>query len=391
MPLNLTGEDRRLLIITAVVFVLASGLAILLSPGGKADEQFATSYSTVSEGTKAAYLLLQESGYHLERWQRSPEQLPTSGKSVLLLTDPTATPDPSEVNALNRFVSNGGTLILAGPLASIFTSSPPPVPLPMATESWETFPAITPSAQARGASSIKLNASARWPSSSAGIPLYGDDRGPVVMQFPIGKGQILWLVSSSLLSNAGLREADNLEFLLASVGSRENHVLWDEYFHGHRESAPIPAAVHSQVKWLTAQLAFLALAVLLTFSRRSGPQRAPVAESRLSSLEFVSALGDLYERAGTVNVAVDIYYERFRNRLARRLGLRPTATPEELARAAHDRYQIDDPGFVALLKTCESARFYQDLSRNEGLDLVQNLNAYASRLKLFNAAIEEKR
>jgi Domain of unknown function (DUF4350) len=390
MPLNLTGEDRRLLIITAVVFVLASALAILLSPGGEADEQFATTYSTVSEGAKAAYLLLQESGYHVERWQRSPEQLPTSGEPVLLLTDPTATPDPREIDALSRFVSNGGTLILAGHLAFMFTSSPPPVPLPLATESWETFSAITPSAQARGASSIKLNTSERWLSPSAGIPLYGDDRGSVVMQFPMGKGQILWLASASLLSNAGLREAHNLEFLLASVGSPEHPVLWDEYFHGHRESAPVPAAVHSQVKWLTAQLAFFALAVLFTFSRRSGPERTPPAESRLSSLEFVSALGDLYERVGTVNLAVDIYYERFRNRLARRLGLRSTATPEELARAAHDRYQIDDPGFVALLKTCESARFYQDLPRKEGLDLVQKLHEYASRLKLFNAAIEEK-
>ncbi len=221
--------------------------------------------------------------------------------------------------------------------------------------------------------------------------MYGDESGPVVMQFPIGKGQILWLVSSSLLSNAGLREANNLEFLLASVGSRQNHVLWDEYFHGHRESAPASPAVHSQVKWLGAQLALFALAVLFTFSRRSGPQRAPVAESRLSSLEFVTALGDLYERAGSVNVAVDIYYERFRSRLAGRLGLRPSATPEELAGAARTRFQIDDPEFIALLKTCESARFYQDLPRQEGLDLVQKLHNYATRLKLFRAAIEEKR
>ena len=112
-------------------------------------------------------------------------------------------------------------------------------------------------------------------------------------------------------------------------------------------------------------------------------------ESRLSPLEFVSALGDLYERAGSVNVAVDIYYERFRNRLARQLGLRSAATPEELARAAGDRYQMEDPRFVALLKTCESARFYHDLPSKEGLDLVRKLHNYATRLKLFQTAIEE--
>ena len=274
MPLNLTREDRRLLMITAVVFVLTSGLAILLSPEGEADEKIATTYSTVSEGAKAAYLLLQESGYQVERWQRSPEHLPSSGKSVLLLTDPTATPGSKDVDALNRFVSKGGTLILSGPLASLFTLAQPPAPLPLATAKWETFAALTPSAQARSALSIKLNTSERWRSSSPGIPLYGDDRGAVVMQFPVGKGQILWLASSSLLSNAGLQEVDNLEFLLASVGSRNNDVLWDEYFHGHRESAPVSAGVHSQVKWLGAQLVFFTLAVLFSFSRRSGPERA---------------------------------------------------------------------------------------------------------------------
>jgi Domain of unknown function (DUF4350) len=391
MPLNLTGEDRRLLIITIAVFVVASGLAILLSPGGEGDEQFATTYSTVSEGTKAAYLLLQESGYRVERWQRSPEQLPASEKSVLLLTDPTETPNPREIAALHRCVSNGGTLILAGEMASMFISSPPPLLIPTMTHSWNTYSAITPSAQALGASSIKLDTSARWISPSAGIPLYGDNRGSVVMQFPMGKGQVLWLASASLLSNAGLREAHNLEFLLASVGSTEHRVLWDEYFHGYRELAPVAATAHSQVKWLTAQLAFFALAVLFTFSRRSGPERAPVPESRLSSLEFVSALGDLYERVGTVNVAVDIYYERFCNRLARRLGMRSSATPEELARAAYDRYQIDELGLVALLKACESARFHQDLARKEGLHLVQSLHEYAGRLKLFHVTLEEKR
>ena len=390
MPLNLAREDRRLLIVTAVLSVAASALAVLLSPGSDSDAEFATTYSTVSEGAKAAYLVLQESGYRIQRWERPPAEVPGSQNVVLLLTDPTLMPNSEDVDALRQFVSRGGTLILSGSLASVFTSYPAPMPLPAGPEGWKTFPALAPSAQARSAGSIRLNPSSHWTETKSGVALYGDAGATVVMQFPLGKGQILWLASSSPLSNAGLREPGNLEFLLASIGSRETQVLWDEYFHGHRESAGT-AAAHPQMKWLAAQLAFFAVAVLVTFSRRSGPQRAPVAESRLSPLEFVTALGDLYERAGAANVAVDIYYERFRYWLTRRLGLRPTATPEEIAASVRDRFQLGDPEFLTLLKTCESARFYNDLSRKEALNLVRRLHSYATQFKLFRVAIEEKR
>jgi hypothetical protein len=380
MPLNLAREDRRLLIATAVLFLGASALAVLLSPGSDADAAFATTYSTVSEGAKAGYLLLQESGYHIRRWERQPAQLPDSPGVVLLLTDPTLMPTSEDVAALNQFVRRGGTLILAGSLAAVFTSFP--APAPAEPEGWKTFAALAPSAQARSADSIKLNTAAHWTDVKSGIALYGDQDVTVVMQFPFGKGQVLWLASSSPLSNAGLREPGNLEFLLASVGSHETQVLWDEYFHGHRESAGTVVA-HPQMKWLGAQLAFFAVAVLVTFSRRHGPLRAPVAESRLSPLEFVTALGDLYERAGAANVAVDIYYERFRYWLTRRLGLRASATPETISASVRDRFKLEDPEFLALLKACESARFYHDLSRKEALNMVRKLHGYARQFNLF--------
>jgi hypothetical protein len=121
------------------------------------------------------------------------------------------------------------------------------------------------------------------------------------------------------------------------------------------------------------------------------PQRAHVTESRLSTLEYVRALGDLYEHAGAANVAVDVAYEQFRYLASKRLGLRSSASNSDLARAAADRGPINRGYLQSLLDRCESARFFEDLSNKEALALVQRLHHYSTLLKLFNLAAEEKR
>lgn len=295
MPLKLTPEDRRLLIVATSVFLVSVLLAIFLSPA-ESDAQFATSYSAASEGAKAAYLLLRESGYRIERWARPPAELRDAPNSVLIITDPNVVPKQADKDALNKFLSEGGTVVLAGALSPVFVSDEAPVESSTSL-GWQTFSATAPSPQALNASEIKLEAVAFWSKPAQGIGLYGDTSSYTVMQYPHGAGSLLWLASSSLLSNAGLRESGNLDFLLSTIGSKSRRVLWDEYFHGYSTAAPA-AVPHPQLAWLFGQLAFVAVAVLVTFSRRSGPQRSPRPESRLSPLEYVRALGHLYGHAG---------------------------------------------------------------------------------------------
>lgn len=388
MPLKLNPEDRRLVIIAASLFVASSLLAIFLTPG-ESDAQFATTYSTAREGAKAAYLFLRESGYHVDRWERPPAELTDARNSLLILADPLEVPAQVDRDALKKFLSDGGEVLLAGSYAPLFVSEPGPVPLPLSL-GWNTFRAQTPSAFALNAPEIKLDTVSGWSQQGQGVGLYGDESRYTVTQYAHGKGRVLWLASSSLLSNAGLRESSNLEFLLTAVGSKSRHILWDEYFHGHRVTASSEMP-HPQLAWLFGQLGFVAVAILLTFSRRSGPQRAPLAESRLSTLEYVRALGDLYEHAKAANVALDIAYERFRYLAGKRLGLRSSASNDDLSRAVADRWPIDREDLGVLLERCESARFFEDLSNKEALALVQRLHHYSTLLKLVNVAAEEKR
>jgi len=385
MPLSLSREDRRLLIVAGSLFVICALLAIIFTPGAS-EARFATSYSAAAEGAKAAYLLLQESGYPVERWSRPPAELSDPDETILFLTDPTELPTQMDKDALEKFLTDGGVIVVSGDYASLFVPTPSRVRLPFA----ERFRALTPSAQALSAPEVEVDAVALRTAPVSGIALYGDSSRYAVVQSGHGSGSVIWLASSSLLSNAGLGQSQNLEFLLSTIGSKSRRVLWDEYFHGHRETKS-RATAHPQLPWLFGQLAFVAAAVLLTFSRQSLPRRPSRTESRLSPLEYARALGQLYEHAHAANVAVDIYYEHFRYTLLKRMALRHSATDHELTQAVAQRWQIDSADLLALLNGCASARFFEDLKQKEALALVQRLHKYSVLLKFFPETAQEGR
>ena len=76
---------------------------------------FPSSYSSQWAGAKAAFLLLQEQGYRVERWEKSPEDLPGNSEGALLiLAEPTERGSESERMAIRRFVSGGGRVLAMG-------------------------------------------------------------------------------------------------------------------------------------------------------------------------------------------------------------------------------------------------------------------------------------
>jgi hypothetical protein len=76
--------------------------------------------------------------------------------------------------------------------------------------------------------------------------------------------------------------------------------------------------------------------------------------SRLSPLEFVETLGDLYARKAAAPEALETAYQRFRFLITRRLGLPPSATPERIAASVADRWMFRDPAFLELLKNASA-------------------------------------
>jgi len=391
MPLKVDPKDRKLLLGAACVFVLLIAGVVVFGGEGGTKAEIPSSYSTASGGGKAAYLLLSQAGYRVERWERPLDQLPQATGKTLILAEPDEAPTREERERLKAFVSEGGRVIATG--ASVGTFLPENDSVPefdvLGEIKGKKATALSPSDITRAAPEIVLAPQAHWQSYAAAYPLYGDGEHTLVVKYPYGRGEVLWWASATPLTNAGLKEPGNLEFFLACLGATKGAILWDEYIHGYRQTLGSSIA-HSPAKWLALQLLLLALAVVATFSRRSGPICKPATEVRLSPLEFVQTLGGLYEHAGTASVAVDICYQRFRYWLTRRLGVASNISVADLELAVRDRWAFVDDHFVGVLRRCESAKSDPYLHPPAALQLVQELDEYAVRLKLFQGARKER-
>lgn len=391
MPIPLSPADRKLFMIAGGGLLLMIVAALVLTKGTDSATEIPSTYSTGSGGAKAAYLLLKASGYTVERWEQSPSELPEPAGKILVLAEPTGAPTTQERDKLRQFVEKGGRVIATGAFVGLFLPESGVVPDPLPGMTWKKIPARSPSSITRAAPEITLAPQAYWGSEPFAVALYGDREKPMVVKYTFGKGGVIWWASATPLSNAGLKEPGNLEFFLACIGGEQNtQILWDEYFHGYRRS--LAATVErSPVKWIFLQFVWFSLAILVTYSRRSGPIIIPAKEVRLSPLEFVRTLGSLYQQANAASVAVDISYHRFRYWLTRRLGM-PNNTPvDELERAIRERWLFQDESLDATLRACESAPYDTTLKPQAALRLVRSLHDYAAKLKLFPRSGQRER
>jgi hypothetical protein len=389
--MQLTPGDRKILGITCAIFFLMVVAVVVLNRGADSKAEVPSIYSTASGGSKAACLLLKESGYQTTSWEQPMTDLPDGKGKVLILLEPVGYPTKEERQQLQNFLRSGGRVLAAGRFAAFYLPENESVLQPSVTSSWERVPAVGLSPITRAAPEITLTPNAYWRVDKSGVALYGDPTKPSVIEYKIGEGNVLWLASATPFTNIGLKEAGNLEFMLAAVGKPlETQVLWDEYVHGYQRS-PASHTTQRIIQWITFQLAICAITVLLTFSRRSSAVWLPASEVRLSPLEFVLTLGTLYDHADATSVAVEIYYQRFRYLLTRRLGLPVNCPVEDLDRAVSRRWNLHDEEFVETLRECESYRYDPAVSRQTALRLVQTLFGYAERLQLVASSPQEKK
>jgi len=384
----LTGGDRKLLSIAGGLSAVLIAVGIFLSGRVTDTVEMPTTYSAGSAGAKAAYLLLAASGYRVQRWERPLEELPAGDSTTLIVAEPENAASAGTRVALERFVEQGGTVIVTGGSGGFFVAGEGnnfdfrhAIPDLIAGLTWERIASASPSAITRAAPEITLAPQAYWYEDRRATTLYGTQEKPRVIKYERGNGRLIWWASATPLTNAGLREPGNLEFFLACIGDRGRLVLWDEYSHRHSRS-DVRSRRGSRFMWIGGQAAAMVAALLLTYSRRSGPIVVSKAENRLSPLEFVRTLGAVYRRAGAASVAVDIGYERFRYQLTHQLGIASTSSNEHIERAAMRRWNLEDRALGDLLRSCEAAREDADLSANTAMALTRSLADWSARLGL---------
>ncbi len=397
MPIAIEPSDRKLLLIAgAILLVMLVAFVAVAPPEQGQGGEFPTTYSSGNGGARAAYLLLQQLHYKVQRWEEPPTDLPINPRGrVLILANPLFPPSKKEQAALQEFVQSGGQVLFTGPMLGMFFPQ-----AKLAVENpyprWQTFKAMIPSRYTRGAEKIELRPQAYWPKvGSQQLSLYDEFlEGAAVVSWRMGKGEIVWWAGPSPLTNAGITREGNLNLFLNAMKppgdeSEGARIYWDEYFHGQRSSlwgyfrkTPVPMGL--------LQLGFLGLAVLFTFSRRSGPVARPAGVSRLSPLEFVDTLGGLYERAGAAPAAVGVAYQRFRTLLAQQLRLPANISDEDLARAAEQRLGQNAAELTKSLQQAAAASRATKLAPAEALSILHALEQFEEKTGLKKRKTEEK-
>lgn len=195
--------------------------------------------------------------------------------------------------------------------------------------------------------------SCKVPEYTSVTPLMRSARGPAVIRLERDSGQKIFLVAdAALFNNESLRDTDAGTFALGLIVGQYEHVLFDEYHHGHGASGSLWKATlawseTSPWGWAAWQLAAVGLLALLCGAVRFGPPIPVISRRRRSTLEHVRALATALSAARGHDEAIAAIVRGLRRRLAPpamrprgdwRTWLvqrdRPTASPGERAALA---------------------------------------------------------
>lgn len=372
-------QNRTAIVLGIGLLLVMAAIAFLTDEQNKGDGH-ASSYSNLRQGGKAAYLLLAQSGYGIERWDKGPDELPKDAEGTLLIfADSESQPSEQERNAIVRFLMSGGTVLIAGSFPDSFVPNGE-ASMGKLRVGFAESQATAPTRLTRGGP-ISQDGTLYWDSGNdSHVVHYADgENHAVVVTYKVSKGEVIWWASALPLTNAGIRDRGNLDLLLNTVAGYKR-ILWDERYHAliprTHSDHPIMAA-----RWALLQLALIGVVVILTFARRSGPTVSVEGESRLSPLEFVETLGSVFDRAGSTQVAVEIAFHRFRQVAARRLGIRGLATADEIVDSMLQRGLKLDGQVAKRVRESETVISDPALTEASALLYVRSLNAAIQQLE----------
>jgi hypothetical protein len=380
---SLDSQDRRLLLwFVSIAVALAVVTGLLLPNGNDNDNPLPSTYLAGQHGARAAYETLLRSGYSLERWERPLSELAaTAGPETVVIFAEPFSREPEDIKAVRKIVERGGRVLSTGYLGGSILpgeASEPPREFNFAACKLdpEGLDALA------GSGETWMVPKASW---AVGNPAhrveYSCAGNPAVVEFDWGKGHVVWWASSTPLENGSISRAHNLDLLLDSLGPREGHrFYWDESLHGDIRSVWSYAAGPS-LTLLWIGLPVMALLIVFSFSRRSGPVRDLPPPVRTTPIEFLEALGSLYKNAGASSTAISVAWERFRRHTLRLCGQRPSKMgAAELAAVIRRRFPQADPSLEADLAACEDATWGETANPRQALKLIQTLHGHYKTL-----------
>ncbi len=381
---QLDAKDRKLLLACLGAVVLVAVVTALFARNQNRDDNpVPSSYLTGRHGARAAYDLLQENGYAVERWEQPLSELANQANTgtVVILAEPFLS-SVDDFKAVDGIVAHGGRVLVTGMAGGALAPDEAVGPrMQFGSAACKLEPeGLDPLA---GSGEVWMTPAASWNLTSPRYRVeYSCAGTPVVVEYNVGAGHVVWWASSTPLENGSIARGENMSFFLNSLGPREGrHFYWDESLHGEVQSEWYYAR-GAALNFLIWGICGLALLVVFSFSRRNGPLRALPVAQRTTPVEFVEALGALYAKAGASATAVSLAYDRFRSRVGGLCGLRGLQmNAEELGAALRRRFPQASAELETDLKEGEERAKDDSLTAKEALKVVQALSRQMEALE----------
>lgn len=209
-------------------------------------------------------------------------------------------------------------------------------------------------------------------------------KGALLIDYAHGAGRIILLSDPYIVSNGGIKLADNLQLTLNTLTASTGLIVFDEFHQGHAISANALATYFAGTPILAicGQLLLIVLAIVWTRGRRFGrPLPLPQIDRR-SSLEFVASMAELQQRARALDLAVENIYSRTRRVLARYAGVDYHSSRSEIAERVASRSSLGREQVEALMRSCEETINGQRINERQSIELVRQLRELERSLGL---------
>jgi hypothetical protein len=302
----------KIMIFCTFIFVLAYGLMVLEAwrTGGEGTGR-PTTYSAGSVGYKALYLWLKDLGIPVRRWEKPLGEL-TPAITVLFVVQPEVGLDPGELSAVENWVREGGTLIVSAMPADLLMKHFGLREDRISYKDEKEKPQkvlFQPGPYIRGKREIVSRGHPDLTSSKPETILHARDRwGGLIAALKQGRGRVIAIADPMLFTNESLRKGDHarllLDILLCHLG--RGLLVVDEYHHGYgRATTVVGHFVRSNALDPFLQGMVLLLILWLAKCRRFGSPRSPVMKEYRSSMEYVKAMAQLFQRGQARGYALE--------------------------------------------------------------------------------------
>jgi hypothetical protein len=295
-----------------------------------------SSYDAAGGGLRAWYEVLRREGLRVDRFEARPPFLNRGIDTLVwaepLPFDPRRIPNTrADVAALEAWVRDGGRLLYVG--RDDAGAAEHALNLPssaLASASANTARFVAPGLSSEGVRDVTPAAELRWRAGGGKTMLFVDEKGPLIVRYAYGKGEVVAVIDESLFTNARLARADDarLAYALARPRIPGGLVAFDEAVHGFIVPehwwviVPRPFAVALALATVALLVAFAGAAL------RLGPPLAPLRRAEQTSSAFIDAVAALFERNGAARKALTDAAASAKRALATAAGV-PDDTPDE--------------------------------------------------------------